>query len=112
MMSIDIDAGAALKMGEHFARRAMEFAPRAHRILERAVADERAGHKFKNRSNAAENSIEVRGRATGGEIDVDIVFAVFYAVFLQRRGYSRFAERVNKALARIREQEVKRALGG
>ena len=108
MLKVDFDCAQALKVGDESAKRAMEFAQRAYDRINTAVDDERIEHKFKNRTWAAEGSMEVVGRPVGEDVDCTAEFRVSYAKYLQRRGFSRFSARVESALLRIKFIEVQR----
>jgi len=75
------------------------FAQRCNDRFERAVATERAQHRYQNRTGAAENSTQVRGQAVGASIDIDIVMDVHYASYLERSEFTSFSNRVDLALA-------------
>lgn len=94
-----LDISEVLSHGKRNREALQTLAQRCHQRLERAVATERASHRYTNRTGAAENSTQVRGQAVGVDVDIDVVMDVHYASYLKEGGWHMFDQRVQLALA-------------
>ena len=105
---VKVDVSGAIRFGERNTKALSEFAERCYRRLDSAVRQERAQHRYTNRTGAAELSTQIRGHVVGPEVDVDVEMGVEYASYLNKDGWSRFERRVRNAFADINTIEAQR----
>lgn len=78
------------------------FPMSAQRKLERAVERERNGHRYTNRTFAAEtNTVAITVESRAGDVDIRVEMAVPYASYLNDGGWSKFDQNVRAAIDSI-----------